>query len=64
MESGVAIAHHFCHEHGEAAWRATVPTAADTPAASLQALQEHWDRLPDTEKEHLALLYRLTRRKT
>jgi hypothetical protein len=33
-------------------------------AVALQALEEHYRRLSDAEKEHLALLYRLTKRDT
>jgi hypothetical protein len=63
IENGTAVARHFCHEHGDAAWRANLP-AWNTEAqdAALQEWEEYWRSLPESEKGQPALLYRLTRR--
>jgi hypothetical protein len=57
VEEGVAVARHLCQAHGQAA----VPILDFGPQAA-EAAEEKYRSLSDAEKEHFAMLYRLTHR--
>jgi hypothetical protein len=57
IEGDTAVSRHLCLEHGQAAMP-TVP--AGEPAKALRAAEEQFRQLSEAEKEHWALLYRLT----
>jgi hypothetical protein len=57
VEDKGAVTRHFCQGHGQAA----LPVLDFGPQA-IQAAEEKWRNFSDAEKEHLALLYRLTHR--
>jgi hypothetical protein len=59
VRAGEAVTRHLCREHGESSLPAVIP---GVQAASLQAAEEYFRSLSDAEREHLALVYRLTRR--
>jgi hypothetical protein len=59
VEREGVVSRHLCQKHGEA----TSPTVDLGPQAA-QAAEEQFRRLSDAEKEHVALLYRLTHRST
>lgn len=64
LEDGTVRTRHLCAEHGEATWQAAVPPLgdADAQAGALRDLEEHWRSLTQAEQEHLAELFRRTRR--
>jgi hypothetical protein len=57
VEDEGAVTRHLCQDHGQPA----LPVLDFGPQA-IQAAEEKWRNLSDAEKEHLALLYRLTHR--
>jgi hypothetical protein len=57
VEGGGAVTRHLCQEHGGPA----LPAVVLEPQAA-QAAEELYRGLSDAEKEHFALLYRLTHR--
>jgi hypothetical protein len=57
VEGEGAVTRHLCQEHGEAA----LPAVDFGPEAA-QAAEQQYNSLSEGEKEHLALLYRLTHR--
>ena len=59
IEAGVATSRHFCQEHGESP---LPPVDPALQAASLRALEEHFNSLSDAEREHMALLHRFSKR--
>jgi protein-arginine kinase activator protein McsA len=59
VEDGAAVTRHLCQEHGATA----MPDVGLGPQAA-QAAEELNRRLSAAEKEHFALLYRLTHRST
>jgi hypothetical protein len=63
LAGGAVVVRHLCQEHGQDAWHAVLPPLdPDRQAAALQAVEGHWRGLPEAEKEHLALTYRLAKR--
>jgi hypothetical protein len=57
VEEEGAVTRHLCQDHGQATW----PAVNLGPQAA-QAAEELYRNLSDAEKEHAALLYRLTHR--
>jgi hypothetical protein len=58
IRSREAVSRHLCQEHGVSLVPKSIPGA---PAASLPAAEELYRSLSETEREHLALIYRLTK---
>jgi hypothetical protein len=52
-----AVTRHLCQEHGATAMPSVAPGRD-----ALQAAEQFYHSLSDAEKEHMALLYRLTHR--
>jgi hypothetical protein len=59
IRGGEATSRHLCSEHGEPLLPSVDP---GSQAAALQAAEEYYRSLSEAEREHLALVYRLTRR--
>jgi hypothetical protein len=57
LEGGAAVTRHLCQEHG-----VSVLPAVDLGPQAAQTAAEQYRNLSDAEKEHFALLYRLTHR--
>jgi hypothetical protein len=65
IEEGKAVTRHYCQAHGEEGWRAAAPPPdAESQAGALQAMAEAWGNLSQPEKEQLAELYRLSKRRS
>ena len=59
MRAGEAVSRHLCQEHGESLVPKSIP---GVPAASLPTAEELYLSLSEAEREHMALMYRLTKR--
>jgi hypothetical protein len=59
IRAGETVSRHFCQEHGEPP---LPPVDPGVQAASLRAAEEYYLSLSDAEREHMALVYRLTKR--
>jgi hypothetical protein len=58
IRAGEAVSRHRCQEHGES----FLPTRIPGVQASLPTAEELYRSLSEAEREHFALIYRLTRR--
>jgi hypothetical protein len=58
IESQAATSRHFCPEHAEPA---PVPVFRGSQADAQKALEEYYHSLSDSERENMALLYRLSK---
>jgi hypothetical protein len=59
IKGGEAASRHLCQEHGESSLPTVVPGVQATP---LPTAEELYRGLSEAEREHMALLYRLTKR--
>jgi hypothetical protein len=57
--AGKAASRHFCLEHGKSS---LPPVDPGVQGASLREAEEYYRSLSDAEREHMALVYRLTKR--
>jgi hypothetical protein len=59
IRAGEAATRHLCQEHGESSLPTAIP---GVQASSLATVEEPCRSLSDAERDHLALVYRLTKR--
>lgn len=59
VEGENAVTRHLCQDHGAT----TLPTVAPGQDA-IQAVEQYYHSLSEAEKEHIALLHRVTHRGT
>jgi hypothetical protein len=59
IRAGEAVTRRLCREHGDSLLPKTIP---GIPAASLPTTEELYRNLSEAEREHLSLLYRLSKR--